>query len=751
MSCYDHEVLVKFNRAESSYFEGFGLRGFLSLEVEGAPKMFAFTLPTAEDPNPPGWSTIARYVKPNLNHVLEAWDPEGRTNIAAEAALAEFTTRFHGQTFYLVNETPIPAGGTAADLELVNEPFEVPAQIQVARVAEPEPETYVACGPPDLYLPANAPAGGAAELILPIPSLSSEHWFRWRAPDPMERTPTGWWFIEALTGIAHDRIALAWKDGRNDPLFDTQRIFTQALANCAMPLRGGRPDFERFVRDVVRTRLVAGIRPFIFLGRPHDCVTLTRIFLRAGCGEYLFLSDAQAGKNKGLPALVQDVQGKPGLVIMDHPDKIKPLLVRFINYATSGHPPKYSFPPKDIAVDLLQYPDKHWPQIDGVVRIPTVRPDGSILDTPGYDPDTRLWLAPEFALEPIPEKLTKLDIERAKALITMPIQEFPFIGPQDRTAALCALFEQIVRPMISGPRPFYVFEAPPNAQGSGKTLLAKIFQSIITGDEPFVSAIGQQNEEIEKRITTYLREGHPFLILDNLKSEISSTALEQLATSPRWQARLLSTNQAPIVPQNTTWVLTLNAAKVNRDFSRRAVMCRLDSKTDKPWERTGFKLEDPVEWGRSRRGAIIRAILILVRAWVLDGMPRDTEVVRGSFESWARVMGGLMKHAGFTDLKRALLESDEREASTEDHKFLIKLWLLQHPGQLLPAAQLGVLAQTNGLYDDRLSRKKSPLAIGRAMADILEGLAGRILEGWRVAKHPALRDGLVVYELTRVS
>ena len=56
-------------------------------------------------------------------------------------------------------------------------------------------------------------------------------------------------------------------------------------------------------------------------------------------------------------------------------------------------------PPPSIAAQLIEKGSWRFPKVAGVITTPTLRPDGSILDRPGYDPATQLWYSPDSQLK----------------------------------------------------------------------------------------------------------------------------------------------------------------------------------------------------------------------------------------------------------------------------------------------------------------------------------------------------------------
>jgi hypothetical protein len=115
-----------------------------------------------------------------------------------------------------------------------------------------------------------------------------------------------------------------------------------------------------------------------------------------------------------------------------------------------------------------------------------------------------------------------------------------------------------------------------------------------------------------------------------------------------------------------TWVGTGNNIKLAGDLPRRTVWVRLDAKQARPWLRdtTQFRHPNLIEWVREHRGDVIRAILIVARAWVVAGRPPADVPVLGGYESWCRVLGGIlgfMREPGFLSNLEALYAQADSE------------------------------------------------------------------------------------------
>src|SRR5262249_3528196 len=97
------------------------------------------------------------------------------------------------------------------------------------------------------------------------------------------------------------------------------------------------------------------------------------------------------------------------------------------------------------------------PHVSGIITTPTLRPDGSLLAEPGYDPETELYLAPGFQIPPIPEHPTREQALAALKLLIDLLSEFGFkrsIGGEhemrlNRSVALSGLLTPLVRGSLS--------------------------------------------------------------------------------------------------------------------------------------------------------------------------------------------------------------------------------------------------------------------------------------------------------------
>jgi putative DNA primase/helicase len=146
----------------------------------------------------------------------------------------------------------------------------------------------------------------------------------------------------------------------------------------------------------------------------------------------------------------------------------------------------------------------------GIVTAPTLRPDGSILATAGYDEDSGLFfdqMGVEFP--PIPDRPTREEALAALGRLKAPLEKFPFVSNASRSVALSGLLTSVSRRSLDT-APLHAFDAP--VAGSGKSKLIDYAVIVATGHRCAVSNV---EEVLWKQLATALLAGHDSFSLDN--------------------------------------------------------------------------------------------------------------------------------------------------------------------------------------------------------------------------------------------
>ncbi|MCK8785228.1 hypothetical protein M0638_12615 [Roseomonas sp. NAR14] len=272
------------------------------------------------------------------------------------------------------------------------------------------------------------------------------------------------------------------------------------------------------------------------------------------------------------------------------------------------------------------------PNIAGVTNGPTLRPDGSILQVPGYDEATGLLYDPQGEDYPeIPVHPTRRQAEDALQLLRDLIQHFNFCSDTDRAVALAGILTACIRRSLRT-APAFGFTAP--TPGSGKSKLVDIAGVVATGREVGVVTQGRNDEETEKRLGALLLAGAAVVSIDNATAPVGGDMLCQMMTQPVVRTRILGKSEMPEMPSDALVMATGNNLAFLGDMTRRALLCQLDPGVERPELRV-FDFE-PVARAKARRGSYLAAALTILRAFHVAGRPAQKGVQPlGSFEEWS--------------------------------------------------------------------------------------------------------------------
>lgn len=301
-------------------------------------------------------------------------------------------------------------------------------------------------------------------------------------------------------------------------------------------------------------------------------------------------------------------------------------------------------PPKDLATTILAR-DGEWRfrKLAGVVTTPTLRPDGTILSCPGYDPATQLLLLHPPPMPAIPERPSRQDAELALQVLDALLTEFPFVPGASRSVALSGLITPVVRGAMPV-APMHAYSAP--GPGSGKSYKVDVAFGIASGQRAPVIAAGRDEAETEKRIASALIAGQPIVSIDNVNGQLGGDALCQMIERPLLQLRVLGASKIVRIENNATWFATGNNIQLVGDMTRRVLLCSLDPAVERP-ELREFNAR-PFDLVLADRGKYVAAALTIARAYIVAGCPGELPAL-ASFEDWSRIVRSALVWLGQAD------------------------------------------------------------------------------------------------------
>jgi putative DNA primase/helicase len=327
-------------------------------------------------------------------------------------------------------------------------------------------------------------------------------------------------------------------------------------------------------------------------------------------------------------------------------------------------------PPAAVAAQLLEKGQWRFPKVAGVITTPTLRPDGTILDKPGYDPTTQLWYAPDshLVMPPLIENPTRKQAEQALALLDDLLANFPFEAAVDRAVALAAMLTAVLRGAFDV-TPMSLFRAPDI--GTGKSFLADLISTIARGQPCPVITASKSVEEMEKRLGALVLEGVPMISLDNCSENIGGDLLCQITERRLIRIRILGKSEAPECEWRGMLFGTGNNVTLLGDMTRRGLVANLDAKVERP-ELREFSF-DPIERVLADRGACIAAAITVARAYIAAGSPKVCDTL-GSYGGWTRIARSPLVWLGKDDPVKSMERTREEDPARRAVNNMISIW-----------------------------------------------------------------------------
>jgi len=375
------------------------------------------------------------------------------------------------------------------------------------------------------------------------------------------------------------------------------------------------------------------------------------------------------------------------------------------------------------------------PPLDGLSCLPLLTPSGRLCQSPGYDSDSRRYLhgLPPLLVAP-PEDPSDEAVQAAIWAFTVDLLgDFPFADEASATHVLAACLTAIVRPYFTGPNPLFLITG--NSAGIGKTLVAMVIGGVVMGQEPSISPIDTRGSEFRKLIGALLSLAAPVYILDNLPADetLNVPALAALATTTRYEDRILGSSRTASYANYAVWVITGNQVQCSREISRRMIPIHLHSKDERPWTRpsSDFRHTDIVSFARTNRGRLVSALLVLVQRWLARGAPLSTNTL-GSFEGWASCIGGILEAAGLETFlgNLSILNENVNEEDAQITDF-VTAWHETYGSTRVHAHQLLDLCLDKNLLPDVLGSPPEAHQAQR-LGKLLRKRNGTVISRWQI-------------------
>lgn len=356
--------------------------------------------------------------------------------------------------------------------------------------------------------------------------------------------------------------------------------------------------------------------------------------------------------------------------IGDHIDFVAPTKLGCVSVA----------PPERLVTHYLKYGRSNLPVVNAVMTMPLVLPNGQLLARNGLVREHRTVFRIDPALlefVPAPGSCT----DDAVALAFKFLCDEWLVDVLADMPGKCVLIAHalsIVERTLLPERPAFFVTA--GRRGGGKTTALSMSIAAVTGKKPAAAAWSTEEEERRKAILTYLMDGLPALVWDNipLGGRVSSAALDRALTSEIYQDRILGENRRGEAPAFTIMSFTGNNIGPKGDLASRSLVMRLVINRADP-ENRKFVHPDPIAWTLDHRGEILKCLytILLGNPQLAQDCYRADET---RFKMWWRLVGSAVEHAASTSEVtvsfKSLFGDTEDEAETNDKTGVVLAALL---------------------------------------------------------------------------
>lgn len=334
--------------------------------------------------------------------------------------------------------------------------------------------------------------------------------------------------------------------------------------------------------------------------------------------------------------------------------------LRFERWVAKGDTGEFKLcgPPPPLVTALLE--SGRWPGVRplvGITEVPFLRPDGTIVQDPGYDERTGYLYTPNAPYPEVCDSPTQADAAYALRQLTDLFADFPHVNEHHRMVPIAAILTMLARPAIAGAIPAFVFDA--STRGSGKSLQCDVVAAIASGRSAARLGYPEQEEELEKVLASAAISGTRLLCLDNVTRTFGGGHLDRVLTA-RDTVLLRPLGQSSLCQLTWNAIILANGNNIvlGGDTSRRVLMCRIESSLENPEARTDIRIKLLVDHVLANRATFVAFALTILRAYTAHGLP-DAGLARwGSFEGWSALIPSAIVFAGGADPMGARPTSD---------------------------------------------------------------------------------------------
>lgn len=328
------------------------------------------------------------------------------------------------------------------------------------------------------------------------------------------------------------------------------------------------------------------------------------------------------------------------------------------------------------------------PEIKRRVEVPFMLEDGNIISDLGYHEGSGIYLLPRsgdvIEVPPVPAIVTEEHVTMAKKILEDVTEGFMFKDQASKTNLIAMTLTSPLRELFrSNPMvPLLTSTAPQSGSGKGTSIRVPLSTCGVGPYSLSTTAYNQDENEFEKKLVGKLLKKSTYIFLDNIRTTVSSSVMEQMLTAANYDGRTLGYSEVNALSTLVMWVSTLQSTGAfNRDLTRRCVPVELIKNYRGKWKHKNIEA-----YLADKRGEMIWACFVVARKWMQDGAPISEARLDG-YGGWTEVIGGMLENVleyeDFLGNLDSFRESQDENAMTIDG--VLERWLSLYGAEPKPA------------------------------------------------------------------
>jgi hypothetical protein len=398
-----------------------------------------------------------------------------------------------------------------------------------------------------------------------------------------------------------------------------------------------------------------------------------------------------------------------------------------------------------VLFDAVSY--QHLPIINGLVRQPFLRVDGSVTQTAGYDLESGMFGVFDTRKFLIPDAPSRQEAETALALLNEVLDEFCFSSEADRSAALSAILTAEIRSSLPKAPMIHVRA---HSVGSGKSYLCELITAFATPQKGTPTSFPADDEECRKLLLAELLKAPAVIEFDNLTNDIvPHKSLCTALTSEFMSGRILGVSKTVTVSTRALFLSSGNNVVPIKDMTRRCITINLNPEVEIPAARD-YKRPNLISEVLQDRERYVSAALTVIRGWIVAGKPRFECKSLAGFGEWSDLCRQPLLWLGCPDPAISIFEAITEEPDREYLGRLLTAWHTafgQVPTMVRETVNRSMCSGNEDLKEvlhdiagdrDEINRRSLGRWIKRHAGQIVDGLkfvrgnSGMNAERWRV-------------------